>query len=117
MLYPVAKSLLVAQNNIPELHITEGDKSFELQGDLTEEQAKDRYRAEITELDTGTLPRGLMLILNAWGIQVSDLTEVAPERSYLSEVEIEPGEKLEPSVNYIWLLTGVRVNGRNMLRL
>ena len=109
MLYPVAKSLLVAQNTNSDLGINEGAKSFELQGE-SEEQAKGRYQTEIAELDTGALPRDLIPILNVWGIEeVPGLTEVAPERSYISQVEREPGEKLEPVINYIWLLTGVKV--------
>jgi hypothetical protein len=107
MLFPVAKKLLVAQKDSDStLLIKKGAKFFELQGE-NEEKAKAIYETDITELDNGALPRSLTPILDAWGIvEVPGLTQVAPERSYLSEVEnIEPGENF----HYIWLLTGVKV--------
>jgi len=109
MLYPVAKSLLAAQNTDAGLKITKGDTAYQLPADPGESQDKlqERYRAEINELDSGSVPRKLVPVLNAWGVQeIPDLTKVTLERSYLSGAT-----GVTPNLNYIWLLTGVTVNG------
>jgi hypothetical protein len=109
MLYPVAKSLLTAQTENARLKIEKGAKSYQLPADPGEspENIQDRFKAEITELDAGSMPRNLVPVLNAWGVQETpNLTKVTPERSYISEIS-----EVKPKLNYIWLLTGVTVNG------
>src|SRR5271165_1042774 len=109
MLYPVARSLLAAQNSDAGLKITKGDTGYQLPTEPGESQARiqDRYKAEIAQLDEGSVPRNLVPVLNAWGVQeIPDLTKVTPERSYVSGVT-----GVTPNLNYIWLLTGVTVNG------
>jgi hypothetical protein len=109
MLYPVAKSLLAAQNSNAALNITKGDTAYQLPANPGESRDKvqERYKTEISELDSGSVPTDLVPVLNAWGVEeIPNLTKVTPERSYVSVVT-----GVTPKINYIWLLTGVTVNG------
>src|SRR5205823_3506614 len=78
----------------------------------------DEYRREIDELDNSVLPERLRKVLENWNIYTSDITAVAPERSYICAPEINAALKANaglsalqfPGPNYIWILTGVTVN-------
>src|SRR5205085_2341002 len=110
MLFPVAKGLLLADGTLGEAPT----------GTLfqTLSPNPDEYRREIDELDNSVLPERLKGVLKNWGIYVSDVTAVAPERSYICAPEINAALKANsglsglqfPGPNYIWLLTGVTVN-------
>jgi hypothetical protein len=112
MLFPVAKLLMpatkermIVQADGTPVWIKQGQEFFALLG-KGQSEAEKRYPIEITELDNGILPRSLVPILDAWGIEeISGRTQVAPERSYMSEVK-----DIEPDFQYIWLLTGVKVS-------
>ena len=109
MLYPEAKALLAAQIENSALGIAKDATVYKLQQD-----AEEKYYSEITQLDTGTVPRGLWPVLNAWGMKdVPGITRVAPQRDYfdgtLDETKRVPHKG---TANFIWLLTGVNLLGK-----
>jgi len=110
MLYPVAKSALPARADNAGLQVKKGDRCYQLPAAPGEshDQIEFRYKNEINELDSGSVPRDLIPVLSAWGVQeIPGLRRVTPERSYVSDVT-----GVIPNLDYIWLLTGVKVNGK-----
>jgi hypothetical protein len=109
MVYPQAVSVLSAlKDTIP-------GKSADPTVYKLPQSQQSKYSSAVNQLDTGVVPRELWPILNAWGItEMSNVTRVAPQLDYF-DGDLNPGQRVsrKGSENYIWLLTGVRLNNQD----
>jgi hypothetical protein len=116
MLYPEAKSILSALTANAALGIAKDATVYKLK-----EATVNKYFSAITQLDTGTIPRELWPVLNAWGItdmketkDMSGITpRVQPQRDYF-DLTLDESQRLPrgDTTNFIWLLTGVELSGK-----
>ncbi|MFZ1220969.1 MAG: hypothetical protein WAO00_16865, partial [Chthoniobacterales bacterium] len=121
MLYPEARALLTAQTANADRGIAKDAAFFKLQPSPETPDPQKKYASEITQLDTGNVPRDLWPVLNAWGIQEMAETPGRPkiiprlvsQRDYF-DLPLDQSKRIsrEGTANFIWLLTGVQIPGK-----